>query len=102
MVARRAHSLDELVTRIRAEGGYADACPADLSDTDDTARLIQHVLAEYGCPDIVVNNAGRSIRREVLDSTDRLHDYQRTMAVNYFGPVQLTLASIFHPVPIPA
>ncbi|MDH3009482.1 MULTISPECIES: SDR family NAD(P)-dependent oxidoreductase [Gordonia] len=90
-VARRADSLDELVTRIRAEGGYADTCPGDLSDTDDTARLIQYVLDKYGCPDIVVNNAGRSIRREVLDSTDRLHDYQRTMAVNYFGPVQLTL-----------
>ncbi|SEE41109.1 Short-chain dehydrogenase [Gordonia malaquae] len=91
MVARRAHSLDELV---RVSGPRA-AMPTPvrrISPTPTTtARLIQHVLAEYGCPDIVVNNAGRSIRREVLDSTDRLHDYQRTMAVNYFGPVQLTL-----------
>ncbi|WP_299569688.1 SDR family NAD(P)-dependent oxidoreductase [uncultured Williamsia sp.] len=91
LVARRVEELDEVVARIRADGGSAFSCPADLADTDDAARLIEHVLAEYGCPDVVVNNAGRSIRRDVLDSTDRLHDYQRTMAINYFGPVQLTL-----------
>ncbi|MGZ8177672.1 SDR family NAD(P)-dependent oxidoreductase [Williamsia sp. SKLECPSW1] len=91
LVARRVEELDEVVARIRAAGGSAHSCPADLSDTDDTARLVEQVLSEHGCPDVVVNNAGRSIRRDVLDSTDRLHDYQRTMAINYFGPVQLTL-----------
>ncbi len=91
LVARRPDDLEAVATRIRATGGVAHTVPADLSDTDDVARLIDHVLAEFGCPDILVNNAGRSIRRGVLDSVDRLHDYQRTMAINYFGPVALTL-----------
>ncbi|MBJ7290527.1 SDR family NAD(P)-dependent oxidoreductase [Williamsia sp.] len=91
LVARRIDELESVAARIRAAGGVAHTAPADLSDTDDIARLIDHVLAEHGCPDILVNNAGRSIRRDVLDSVDRLHDYQRTMAINYFGPVQLTL-----------
>lgn len=49
------------------------------------------VLAEHGAPDVLINNAGRSIRRSAIDSVDRLHDYRRTMAVNYFGPVGLML-----------
>lgn len=91
LVARRAEELETVAAGIRADGGLAHPLPADLSDTEDIARLIEAVIADHGCPDIVINNAGRSIRRDVLDSTDRLHDYQRTMAINYFGPVQLTL-----------
>ncbi|MBT0567701.1 SDR family NAD(P)-dependent oxidoreductase [Williamsia sp. CHRR-6] len=91
LVARREDELALVAHRIHGSGGLAHPTPADLSDRDDVARLVEHVQSEHGVPDIVINNAGRSIRRSVLDSTDRLHDYERTMAVNYFGPVQLTL-----------
>ncbi|MEN0015541.1 MAG: SDR family NAD(P)-dependent oxidoreductase, partial [Solirubrobacteraceae bacterium] len=49
------------------------------------------LLAEYGAVDILINNAGRSIRRPIVESFDRFHDFERTMALNYFGPVALTL-----------
>ncbi|MDV7199115.1 SDR family NAD(P)-dependent oxidoreductase [Rhodococcus kroppenstedtii] len=91
LVARSAEPLEEVRREIVDAGGAAVALTADLADEDDAARLIEKVLAEFGAPDVVINNAGRSIRRRMLDSTDRLHDYRRTAAINYFAPVQLTL-----------
>jgi short-subunit dehydrogenase len=58
---------------------------------DDIDRMANEVLAEVENVDILVNNAGRSIRRSVAKSYDRFHDYQRTMQLNYFGPVKLIL-----------
>lgn len=91
VVARGADSLQATCDDIAAAGGTAYPLTADLSDPDDARRLAADVLEQYGPPDVVVNNAGRSIRRTTLDTVDRFHDYQRTMAVNYFGPVALTL-----------
>ncbi|MDF2470484.1 MAG: short-chain dehydrogenase, partial [Rhodococcus erythropolis] len=53
---------------------------------------IKSILTEHDHVDMLVNNAGRSIRRGIYHSTDRFHDYERTMAVNYFGAVRLVLA----------
>ena len=53
--------------------------------------MCDQVVADLGGVDILVNNAGRSIRRSLALSYDRLHDYQRTMQLNYFAPVQLML-----------
>ncbi|WP_078314776.1 SDR family NAD(P)-dependent oxidoreductase [Mycobacterium sp. D16Q16] len=83
-VARRA---DELQT-LAAETG-CDWRTCDLTDQAEIARLLQDLADQH--VDVLVNNAGRSIRRHIVDATDRLHDYQRTMALNYFAPVQLTL-----------
>ncbi|MFI5778848.1 SDR family NAD(P)-dependent oxidoreductase [Nocardia sp. NPDC051570] len=91
LVARSRDALGAVRDKIIAAGGLAHVIVGDVSDEADTARLIEEILQNHGTPDVLINNAGRSIRRTVLDSTDRLHDYQRTMAVNYFGPVQLTL-----------
>lgn len=91
LVARGADELDRVRDTIIHRGGLASAHTADLSDEDDVRRLIDVVLAEHGTPDVLINNAGRSIRRSAIDSVDRLHDYRRTMAVNYFGPVGLML-----------
>ena len=91
VASRRTSELDDVVARIHRDGGSASAWPVDLSDRVATERMIGDVLDKHGCPDIVVNNAGRSIRRHVLESTDRLHDFDRTLALNYLAPVQLTL-----------
>ena len=72
-------------------GGTAFVHTCDLSDSDDVERMAQEVLAQHGHVDILVNNAGKSIRRSVDRSYDRFHDYQRTMALNYFAPVKLML-----------
>lgn len=90
-VARHLDALAAVCDSIVVDGGDAVPMTADLSDPDDTERLAAEILDRFGAPDVLVNNAGRSIRRSVVDTTERLHDYQRTMALNYFGPVQLVL-----------
>jgi NAD(P)-dependent dehydrogenase (short-subunit alcohol dehydrogenase family) len=91
LVARSAEDLETLAKHISAEGGEAHAYPADLSDTDDVARVVRQVLADHRRVDILVNNAGMSIRRSVALSYDRLHDFQRTIQLNYFGALRLML-----------
>jgi short-subunit dehydrogenase len=91
LIARRADLLDEVVAQIAADGGTAVAYPLDLTDTSATDAVIQQILADHPRVDVLINNAGRSIRRSITDSVDRLHDYERTMAVNYTAAVQLTL-----------
>jgi NAD(P)-dependent dehydrogenase (short-subunit alcohol dehydrogenase family) len=59
-------------------------------------HTVKDILGRFGHVDYLVNNAGRSIRRSVGSSTDRLHDYERTMAVNYFGAVRMVLALLPH------
>jgi NAD(P)-dependent dehydrogenase (short-subunit alcohol dehydrogenase family) len=98
LVARRREELDRVRTEIetagggtRAARGRAAAYPCDLTDGAAVEALVEQVLGEYGAVDYLVNNAGRSIRRSLELSYDRFHDFERTMAVNYFGPVRLTL-----------
>jgi NAD(P)-dependent dehydrogenase (short-subunit alcohol dehydrogenase family) len=91
VVARRADPLEQVRAEILASGGKAAAYPCDLTDGDAVDTLVRERLAEHGAVDMLVNNAGRSIRRSVRLSTERFHDYERTMAINYFGPVRLIL-----------
>ena len=91
LVARTREKLEAVAEEIEAAGGLAHVHPADLSDLDAVARLGDEVLAEYGRVDVLVNNAGRSIRRSVGNSYDRIHDFQRTIDLNYLGAVQLVL-----------
>ncbi len=88
-VARRQELLDELVTRITDAGGQASAHACDLSDLDAVDELVATVEKELGGIDILVNNAGRSIRRPLEESLERWHDVERTMVLNYYGPLRL-------------
>lgn len=92
LLARRADELTAVVEEIRAEGGSAYGYQCDVTDSDSVDHAVKTILDEHGHIDMLVNNAGRSIRRAIHRSTDRLHDFERTMAVNYFGAVRLTLA----------
>ncbi|MFT4200609.1 SDR family NAD(P)-dependent oxidoreductase [Gordonia sp. (in: high G+C Gram-positive bacteria)] len=91
LVARGEEGLERVAQEIADAGGLAFPVPGDLSTEQGVGDVLDSVLTRYGTPDIVVNNAGRSIRRDVADSTGRFHDFQRTMAINYFGPVAMTL-----------
>ncbi len=91
LVARSEDKLQELKSEIEEAGGTATVHPADLSDLEDADRLVADVLREHGRVDVLVNNAGRSIRRSVANSYDRFHDYQRTMQLNYFGALKLIM-----------
>ncbi len=95
-LARNADALDELIAEIRAAGGDAHAFTCDVTDSAAVEHTVKDILGRFDHVDYLVNNAGRSIRRSVVASTDRLHDYERVMAVNYFGPVRLVLALLPH------
>ena len=89
VVARRQELLDELVERITAVGGHAQAHACDLSDLDAVDQLAAKVEEDFGGIDILINNAGRSIRRPLADSLERWHDVERTMVLNYYSPLRL-------------
>jgi thioester reductase-like protein/NADP-dependent 3-hydroxy acid dehydrogenase YdfG len=95
-LARNADALDQLVAEIRAGGGDAHAFTCDVTDSTSVEHTIKDILGRFDHVDYLVNNAGRSIRRSVVNSTDRLHDYERVMAVNYFGAVRMVLALLPH------
>ncbi|WP_094285893.1 SDR family oxidoreductase [Mycobacterium lehmannii] len=95
-LARNADALDELVAEIRAAGGQAHAFTCDVTDSTSVESTVKDILGRFDHVDYLVNNAGRSIRRSVIASTDRLHDYERVMAVNYFGAVRMVLALLPH------
>ncbi len=90
-VARRQGELDRVVAEIEAAGGSAAGYACDLTDERAIEALVARVLEEHDHVDMLVNNAGRSIRRSLEFSHGRLHDFERTMAINYFGPVALTM-----------
>ncbi len=92
LVARSVDKLEETKQEIETAGGIAHIHRCDMSDMDDVARMAEEVLAYHGQVDVLVNNAGRSIRRSVKLSYERFHDYERTMQINYFGALKLILA----------
>ena len=91
LVARSADKLEEMKQAIEARGGAAFVYAGDLSDAGDTQRLISAALADHGQVDILVNNAGISIRRSVQKSYDRVHDFERTLSLNFLGAVRLIM-----------
>src|SRR6201999_1608622 len=95
-LARNAEALDDLIAEIRAAGGQAHAFTCDVTDSTSVEHTVKDILGRFGHVDYLVNNAGRSIRRSVIASTDRLHDYERVMAVNSFGAVRMVLALLPH------
>jgi NAD(P)-dependent dehydrogenase (short-subunit alcohol dehydrogenase family) len=91
LVARNVERLEEARAEIVAAGGTAYVYAADLSDIDSIDGLVERVLAAHSNVDMLVNNAGRSIRRSIALSYDRFHDFERTMQINYFGAVKLII-----------
>jgi NAD(P)-dependent dehydrogenase (short-subunit alcohol dehydrogenase family) len=91
LVARSRGRLDETAKVIADMGGDARVVTCDLTDMEDVDVAVAEILAEFGHVDVLVNNAGRSIRRSVEESFDRFHDFQRTMQLNYFGAVRMIL-----------
>jgi len=92
LVARTADKLEALAAEIAAAGGEASVLAADLIDEAAVEDLAARLAATP--PDIVVSNAGKSIRRPLFQSLDRFHDITRTIGVNYLGPTRLALATI--------
>jgi len=91
VVARSTERLDELAASINAGGGHAFAYPTDLTDETAVSVLTKQITENHGPLDIVVSNAGKSLRRSLHHQYDRPHDFQRTIDINYLGPIWLLL-----------
>jgi short-subunit dehydrogenase len=91
LVARTREKLEAVRAEVEEIGGEAHVHPCDLSDSADIDRMADEVMTEHGGVDILVNNAGMSIRRSIANSYDRLHDFERTIQLNYLGAVALVL-----------
>jgi NAD(P)-dependent dehydrogenase (short-subunit alcohol dehydrogenase family) len=96
LVARTREKLEEVKAEIEAAGGSAYVYPCDLSDYDAIEQLVAQMLSDHPAIDMLVNNAGRSIRRSVKLSYDRFHDFDRTAKLNYLSPVKLMLGLLPH------
>jgi NAD(P)-dependent dehydrogenase (short-subunit alcohol dehydrogenase family) len=92
IVARDPEKLEEAKREAVKRGVKLIAYSVDITREDQCAELVEKVLKKHGGVDILINNAGRSIRRSVSDSYDRMHDFERTMQLNYFAAVRLTMA----------
>jgi len=88
---RDQDKLDEACKEAEGRGYKFIAYPADLSDMADCDRFVKVLLDNHGGVDFLVNNAGRSIRRAIESSYDRFHDFERTMQLNYFGCLRVTM-----------
>jgi len=91
IIARDPEKLAEAKAEIEAQGNSVITYSADVSDDAQCAQLVKTIAEKHGGVDILVNNAGRSIRRGIESSFDRFHDFERTMSVNYFGALRLTM-----------
>ncbi len=88
---RDQEKLDAACQEAKDKGYRFIAYAADIADMQDCDRFVQQLIADHGGVDFLINNAGRSIRRAVESSYDRFHDYERTMQLNYFGCLRVTM-----------
>ncbi len=88
---RDQDKLDEACAEAKAKGYSFVAYSADIADMTDCDRFVQLLIDKHGGVDFLINNAGRSIRRAIESSYDRFHDYERTMQLNYFGCLRVTM-----------
>jgi 3-oxoacyl-[acyl-carrier protein] reductase len=76
----RAADAASVVGTIRANGGTAVAVRADVSAAAEVEAMIAGVRAQLGPVDILINNAGIALRRDIDELTEA--DFDRTIAVN--------------------
>ncbi|MBP6764044.1 MAG: SDR family oxidoreductase [Rubrivivax sp.] len=88
---RDADKLEEACQEAKAKGYAFVAYPADIADMADCDRFVKLLIDNHGGVDFLINNAGRSIRRAIESSYDRFHDFERTMQLNYFGCLRVTM-----------
>jgi len=85
-----ARTTDEL----RAAGHDALGLAADITRQEDVDRVFTQTLGHFGQLDVLVNNAGRSMRGHVLDTTPE--QFRDLMELNLIGLVRCTRAAAGH------
>jgi len=92
LIARSEADLRLLCAKAKQMGSSADYCAIDLRDKEKLVQLCQKLRETQPRLDYFFCNAGKSIHRKINDALDRLHDYDRTMDLNYRSLVALSLA----------
>jgi NAD(P)-dependent dehydrogenase (short-subunit alcohol dehydrogenase family) len=77
-------AAQQTVRLLNHEGGEAEACAVDVTDSLSVNDMVQFTVDRFGEPDILVNNAGIMFRRHIMDIS--LDEWQNTMNVNLTGP----------------
>ena len=83
LIARSETELQTLCCEARAMGCQAECRAVDLRDKTSLDLLCHDLRKRLPTVDYLFCNAGKSICRKIVDATDRLHDFDRTMAINY-------------------
>ena len=96
LVARSADKLEETKAQIERAGGTAYVYSCDIADPESVDAFYEQVFADHARIDMLVSNAGRSIRRSVALSYDRFHDYERTIQLNYLGAIRMIIRLLPH------
>ena len=92
--ARGEDKLGAAVEEIKAYAGKdakVFSYSVDIADATSCAEFVKTLEEQHGGVDFLINNAGRSIRRAIEASYDRFHDFERTMQLNYFGSLRVTM-----------
>jgi len=89
-----AEAVKEIVEHARGKGNanpQVYSYPVDVANPESCAEFVRLLEEKHGGVDFLINNAGRSIRRAIESSYDRFHDFERTMQLNYFGALRITM-----------
>src|SRR3954471_12304600 len=96
LVARNKDKLEETKQKIERAGGTAYTYSCDIADPDSVDRFFEQIFDDHAAIDMLVNNAGRSIRRSIALSYDRFHDFERTIQLNYLGAIRMIMRVLPH------
>ncbi|MEM9383534.1 MAG: SDR family oxidoreductase [Pseudomonadota bacterium] len=91
LVARKLSKLEKTKKLIDEAGGESHIVTCDISDVEAVDAAVKQIEETIGTVDVLINNAGRSIRRSLKHSFERFHDFERTMQLNYFGALRMIL-----------
>ena len=86
ITARHQEKLDEVVEAIRSKGGKAMGVVADVCSTEDTKKVFEAALKEFGDVDILINNAGIGEQKMIDETDDEWMKY--VMDTNLGGPMR--------------
>jgi short-subunit dehydrogenase len=89
LAARRIERLEEVMVECIRRGGEALVVPTDISDETQCKKLVEATVAEFGCVDTLINNAGMNVIT-LFDEFPDLHLFNHTMNVNFYGAVYTT------------
>ena len=83
LVSRNVEQLTETAAAVRKFGADAEVFTADVTDEQQVRRVETSVLERFGKPQILINNAGINIRKQVTEFT--LDEWRQVMDTNLTG-----------------